>query len=251
MKNDKDEPIALFGFTAYVRQGQDARTRPIMFAYNGGPGSASAWLHMGILGPRRAVLEDLANNTRGPFKLVDNEFSPLDRADRGADRPDRHRLLARGRQSRGQAVLGRRQRHPLRLRLHRALPRRVQSLGESEVRARRKLRRHPHRRRDLRSADAPQRGAQRHHPGLAVPRFRHWRGGPVGRRGQRQFHFHLRGDRVVPQGAQSSTARAAAVPARSRGLGGLRLSTRALQRLASDGRGASGGAQRTRALYRA
>lgn len=81
MKNDKDEPIALFGFTAYVRQGQDTRTRPIMFAYNGGPGSASAWLHMGILGPRRAALEDLTSNTRGPFKLVDNEFSPLVSAD--------------------------------------------------------------------------------------------------------------------------------------------------------------------------
>jgi carboxypeptidase C (cathepsin A) len=81
MKNEKDEPIALFGFTAYVRQGQDARTRPIVFAYNGGPGSASAWLHMGILGPRRAVLEDLESNTRGPFKLVDNEYSFLDRAD--------------------------------------------------------------------------------------------------------------------------------------------------------------------------
>nr|WP_298728356.1 hypothetical protein [uncultured Steroidobacter sp.] len=81
MKNERDEPIALFGFTAYVRQGQDARTRPIVFAYNGGPGSASAWLHMGILGPRRAVIEDLASNTRGPFKLVDNEYSFLDRAD--------------------------------------------------------------------------------------------------------------------------------------------------------------------------
>jgi carboxypeptidase C (cathepsin A) len=81
MKNDKDEPIALFGFTAYVRQGQDLRTRPIVFAYNGGPGSASAWLHMGILGPRRAVIEDLTSNTRGPFKLVDNEYSFLDRAD--------------------------------------------------------------------------------------------------------------------------------------------------------------------------
>lgn len=81
MKNDKGEPIALFGFTAYVRQGQDTRTRPIVFAYNGGPGSASAWLHMGILGPRRAVLEDLTSNTRGPFTLVDNEYSFLDRAD--------------------------------------------------------------------------------------------------------------------------------------------------------------------------
>jgi len=81
MKDEKGEPIALFGFTAYVRQGQDQRTRPIVFAYNGGPGSASAWLHMGILGPRRAVLEDLQSNTRGPFKVVDNEYSFLDRAD--------------------------------------------------------------------------------------------------------------------------------------------------------------------------
>ena len=72
MKNDKDEPIALYGFTSYVRQGQDVRTRPLMFAYNGGPGSASAWLHMGILGPRRTVIEDLENNTRGPFRLVDH-----------------------------------------------------------------------------------------------------------------------------------------------------------------------------------
>jgi len=44
MKNEKDESIALFGFTAYTKDGADIRTRPIMFAYNGGPGSASAWL---------------------------------------------------------------------------------------------------------------------------------------------------------------------------------------------------------------
>ena len=81
IKNDKDEPIALFGFTAYVKDGGDPRTRPIMFAYNGGPGSASAWLHMGILGPKRTVLEDLASNTRGPFRTVENEFTILDRAD--------------------------------------------------------------------------------------------------------------------------------------------------------------------------
>ena len=81
MKNDKDEPIALFGFTAYTKDGADPRTRPIMFAYNGGPGSASAWLHMGILGPKRTDLTDLESNTRGPFRTVDNEFSILDRAD--------------------------------------------------------------------------------------------------------------------------------------------------------------------------
>jgi carboxypeptidase C (cathepsin A) len=81
IKNDKEEPIALFGFTTYVKDGGDPRTRPIMFAYNGGPGSASAWLHMGILGPKRTVLKDLEANTSGPFRTVDNEFTILDRAD--------------------------------------------------------------------------------------------------------------------------------------------------------------------------
>jgi carboxypeptidase C (cathepsin A) len=81
MKNEKDEPIALFGFTAYVKDGADQHTRPIMFAYNGGPGSASAWLHMGILGPKRTVLKDLEANSHGPFRTVDNEFGVLDVAD--------------------------------------------------------------------------------------------------------------------------------------------------------------------------
>ncbi len=81
IKNDKDEPVALFGFTGYVKDGGDARTRPIIFAYNGGPGSSSAWLHMGILGPKRTVIADLDSNSRAPFRSVDNEFSILDRAD--------------------------------------------------------------------------------------------------------------------------------------------------------------------------
>jgi len=81
MKNEKDESIALFGFTAYTKDGADIRTRPIMFAYNGGPGSASAWLHMGILGPKRTQLVDIEHNTRGPFRTVENEFSVLDQVD--------------------------------------------------------------------------------------------------------------------------------------------------------------------------
>ena len=81
IKNADDEPVALFGFTAYAKDDDDPRMRPIVFAYNGGPGSASAWLHMGILGPKRTVLEDVESNTRGPFRTVENEFSILDRAD--------------------------------------------------------------------------------------------------------------------------------------------------------------------------
>jgi carboxypeptidase C (cathepsin A) len=79
--NDKDEPVALFGYTAYTKDGADRATRPILFAYNGGPGSASAWLHMGILGPRRTRLDDLQSNARGPFRTVENEHTILDRAD--------------------------------------------------------------------------------------------------------------------------------------------------------------------------
>lgn len=81
MKNDDGEPIAHFGYTAYERSGGDAAERPLLFAYNGGPGSASLWLHMGILGPQRTVVEDTAFSTEGPFRRVNNEFSILDKAD--------------------------------------------------------------------------------------------------------------------------------------------------------------------------
>ncbi|HEY5775287.1 MAG TPA: peptidase S10 [Xanthomonadales bacterium] len=81
MKDDKDEPIAEFGYTAYVQKGKDKTNRPILFAYNGGPGSASMWLHMGILGPVRTVVEDLEFTSTGPFRRVNNEYSVLDRAD--------------------------------------------------------------------------------------------------------------------------------------------------------------------------
>lgn len=81
MKNDDDEPIALMGFTAYVKKGENKGDRPIMFAYNGGPGSASLWLHMGILGPQRAVVTDAGFTTNGPYERVNNEYSIIDEVD--------------------------------------------------------------------------------------------------------------------------------------------------------------------------
>src|SRR5688572_21126840 len=51
---EKDKPIARFGYIAYTLDGvKDPARRPITFAFNGGPGSASIWLHMGALGPKR------------------------------------------------------------------------------------------------------------------------------------------------------------------------------------------------------
>tara|TARA_R110002049_G_scaffold60567_1_gene162507 strand:+ start:10544 stop:12052 length:1509 start_codon:yes stop_codon:yes gene_type:complete len=81
MKNAADEPIALMGYTAYVKKGENPARRPILFAYNGGPGSASLWLHMGILGPERAVVKDAGFGSSGPYERVSNEHSIIDEAD--------------------------------------------------------------------------------------------------------------------------------------------------------------------------
>ena len=81
MKNDEDKPSALMGFTAYVRKDGNPATRPVMFAYNGGPGSASLWLHMGVLGPQRAVVTDAGFGSNGPYRRVENEYSIIDQTD--------------------------------------------------------------------------------------------------------------------------------------------------------------------------
>ena len=81
MKNKKGEPIALFGFTAYIKNKVDQRKRPIIFAYNGGPGAASLWLNMGALGPQRVIIKDAGFTHNGPFKRVSNDYSIIDKAD--------------------------------------------------------------------------------------------------------------------------------------------------------------------------
>jgi len=82
MKNDKDEPIARFGYTAYTLDGvKNIAQRPVMFAYNGGPGSSSIWLHIGILGPRRVVVNDNGYAPPPPAARVNNAYSVLDVTD--------------------------------------------------------------------------------------------------------------------------------------------------------------------------
>jgi carboxypeptidase C (cathepsin A) len=81
MTDAEDKPQALFGYTAYVAKGSNPSTRPLMFAYNGGPGSASIWLHMGVLGPQRAVAADGGFGPNGPFRRVANEYSIIDEVD--------------------------------------------------------------------------------------------------------------------------------------------------------------------------
>jgi carboxypeptidase C (cathepsin A) len=80
LKDENNDPIALFGFTSYTKDGNNPK-RPILFAYNGGPGSSSFWLHMGVLGPKRIVVNDPAYTPAAPYQLVNNDFSILDIAD--------------------------------------------------------------------------------------------------------------------------------------------------------------------------
>lgn len=79
LRTTDDEPQALFGFTYYKLAG--AKNRPIVFAFNGGPLSASFWLHFGILGPKRVVVNDPDYTGPAPYKVVNNEYSLLDQAD--------------------------------------------------------------------------------------------------------------------------------------------------------------------------
>lgn len=71
----------LFSFT-YLSDDSTQRNRPVLFVFNGGPGSSSVWLHLGIMGPRRVVLTPTVNpSVVPPFGLEDNPDCPLDVAD--------------------------------------------------------------------------------------------------------------------------------------------------------------------------
>jgi carboxypeptidase C (cathepsin A) len=77
-----EKPRAQVFFVAYTRDdAPDKSKRPLTFSFNGGPGSSSVWLHLGLLGPRRTVLEDDGNLPPPPYRLTDNEYSLLDRTD--------------------------------------------------------------------------------------------------------------------------------------------------------------------------
>ena len=81
-----EKPKASIFFVAYTLDKDEAapaatRARPLTFAFNGGPGSSSVWLHLGLLGPRRVEMGDAGNLLPPPCQLVDNQFSLLDVTD--------------------------------------------------------------------------------------------------------------------------------------------------------------------------
>ena len=84
LRDDAGAEAAELWHIAYFRldeQGERDPARPLIFAYNGGPGSASYWLHMGVMGPRRVVTPNVGPQAGPPYPLEDNQACLLDVAD--------------------------------------------------------------------------------------------------------------------------------------------------------------------------
>jgi len=82
LKDEFNETEAEIFFTAYELKGiRNPAKRPLTFVFNGGPGSASIWLHMGALGPKRVVMEDEGWMPAPPYRYEDNAHTWLDKTD--------------------------------------------------------------------------------------------------------------------------------------------------------------------------
>jgi carboxypeptidase C (cathepsin A) len=81
IRDEEDKPYGSIFYVAYTLDGAEAKARPVSFLYNGGPGSATLWLHMGSFSPVR-IMTDSPKPTAGPpFQLVSNQDSLLDKTD--------------------------------------------------------------------------------------------------------------------------------------------------------------------------
>ncbi|MBV9843893.1 MAG: peptidase S10 [Kutzneria sp.] len=78
---DGNKAKAELFLTSYTLDGAEAADRPVTFAFNGGPGSSSIWLHLGLLGPRRVVSGDVGALAAPPYELVDNTETLLAHSD--------------------------------------------------------------------------------------------------------------------------------------------------------------------------
>jgi carboxypeptidase C (cathepsin A) len=71
----RGEPEAAVFTTSYFLKDADPKTRPVCFVFNGGPGSASIWLHLGALGPKRVVIREDGTMPPPPYAVTDNQES--------------------------------------------------------------------------------------------------------------------------------------------------------------------------------
>jgi len=81
LQNDQGQTTARIFYTAFTLDGANPSTRPVTFFYNGGPGSSTIWLRMGSFGPMRVQAGDGVPTPGAPFRLLENQYSLLDRTD--------------------------------------------------------------------------------------------------------------------------------------------------------------------------
>src|SRR5215470_21824 len=81
IRDEQDKPNASIFYAAYTQDGAEAKSRPVTFFYNGGPGAATIWLHMGSFGPVRVITGSPEATAPAPFSWVQNESSLLDKSD--------------------------------------------------------------------------------------------------------------------------------------------------------------------------
>ncbi len=81
LTKEDGSPRASVFFVAYTLDGKKAAERPLTFSFNGGPGSSSVWLHLGLLGPRIVQMDDEGHPLPPPYQLIDNPQTLLDLSD--------------------------------------------------------------------------------------------------------------------------------------------------------------------------
>ena len=81
IRDEKDKPNGSIFYVAYTEDGADTKTRPVTFFFNGGPGAATIWLHMGSFGPVRVITSSPDATGGPPFNYVSNEYSLLNQSD--------------------------------------------------------------------------------------------------------------------------------------------------------------------------
>lgn len=82
LTDDEGKQKATIFYISYMKTSvKDPGDRPITFSFNGGPGSSSVWLHLGLLGPKRVELDEGGTAPPPPYRLVENEYSLLDVSD--------------------------------------------------------------------------------------------------------------------------------------------------------------------------
>ena len=227
-------PEAEVFLTAYTLDGADPLTRPVTFAFNGGPGSSSVWLHLGLLGPRRVVMGDAGALTPPPYGLADNHETLLAAVRPGLHRPDLDRLLAggQGRQAQGLPRLHRR--HRVRRRGDPAVDLAQRPVAVAEVPVRRVVRHAARGGAGPAPADAVRHVPQRAHADLVGARPRHAGVRGPQRRPVPAVPADVRGDRALPRPARRPPAARGA--RRGRGVRRARLPVGAGPRRPADRR---------------